>query len=144
MDLKLRTFKLVRNEDESGVSGTGEVAEGVEFKNGKCVMCWDTDTSSIAVYENVTDLVNIHGHQGKTVVKFSDGQIVSDVKDYSVGTLVEITKSSNNQGYVGVWAVVTGIKDKCHYRIYLIGNLPLDDMLTSRDTWWYKDWVKAV
>ena len=75
----MRTFKLVRTEDASGVSGTGDVAEGVEFDNGKCVMCWDTDTSSIAIYEDVDDLVKIHGHQGRTKVIFSDGEVVSDM-----------------------------------------------------------------
>lgn len=75
----MRTFKLVRTEDYSGVSGTGEVAEGVEFANGKAVMCWDTKTSSIAVYENVTDLVAIHGHEGRTKVVFDDGEVVSDI-----------------------------------------------------------------
>lgn len=75
----MRTFKLVRREDFSGVSGTGEVAEGVEFNNGKCVMCWDTLTSSIAIYENVHDLVAIHGHEGRTFVQFDNGAIVSDL-----------------------------------------------------------------
>lgn len=74
----MRTFKLVRTEDFSGVSGTGEVAEGVEFANKKAVMCWDTKTSSIAVYENVYDLVAIHGHEGRTKVVFEDGEVISD------------------------------------------------------------------
>lgn len=75
----MRTFRLVRDEDFSGVSGTGNVAEGVEFNNGKCVMCWDTATSSIAVYENVYDLVSIHGHEGRTKVVFDDGEVVRDI-----------------------------------------------------------------
>lgn len=75
----MRTFKLVRTEDYSGVSGTGEVAEGVVFNNGKTVMCWDTATSSIAVYESVFDVAAIHGHEGRTKVVFEDGEVVSDV-----------------------------------------------------------------
>lgn len=78
----MRTFKLVRTEDFSGVSGTGEVAEGVQFKNGKCVMCWDTATSSIAIYENIRDLVNIHGHEGRTKAVFDDnGETFSDLDE---------------------------------------------------------------
>jgi hypothetical protein len=77
--MKMRTFKLVRTEDFSGVSGTGEVAEGVQFANGKCVMCWDTVTSSIAVYEDVFDIAAIHGHEGRTKVIFDDGEVVSDL-----------------------------------------------------------------
>lgn len=76
----MRNFKLVRTEDYSGVSGTGEVAEGVVFSTGKAVMSWNTDTSSIAVYESATDLVNIHGHQGRTKVIFDDGEVLSDVE----------------------------------------------------------------
>lgn len=75
----MRTFTLVRLEDASGVSGTGPVADGVEFKNGKCVMSWNTDTSSLGIYENVQQLINIHGHEGRTKVYFYDGQVVSDV-----------------------------------------------------------------
>lgn len=78
----MRIFKLVRDEDASGVSGTGEVAEGIEFKNGKCVMCWDTKTSSIAVYENVDELVAIHGHEGRTYVKFDDGVTVGKLDSW--------------------------------------------------------------
>lgn len=75
----MRTFKLIRDEDFSGISGTGEVAEGVQFKNGKCVMCWDTATTSIAVYESIRDLVTIHGHKGRTEAVFDDGEVFSDL-----------------------------------------------------------------
>lgn len=84
----MRTFTLVRKEDFSGVSGTGEVAKGVQFDNGKCVMCWDTATSSIAVYENVEELISIHGHEGRTVVVFDDtGETVSDIVDKKLAGL---------------------------------------------------------
>ncbi len=34
----MRRFQLNRIVDESGVSGTGVVAQGVEFDNGFCAM----------------------------------------------------------------------------------------------------------
>jgi hypothetical protein len=68
----MRRFFLERIEDESGVSGTGIVAEGTEFTNGKCVLCWRTFTSSIGVYDDLKSLVNIHGHNGKTIVRWLD------------------------------------------------------------------------
>lgn len=74
----MRTFLLERTEDESGVSGTGEVAEGVQFSDGLCVMRWLTTTTSTAIYRSVKELISIHGHQGKTVVVFADGERVSD------------------------------------------------------------------
>ena len=64
----MQTFKLFRVQDPSGVSGTGFVAEGVQFTSGKCVLAWTTDVQSIAVYDSMADLVAIHGHDGKTRV----------------------------------------------------------------------------
>jgi len=66
----MRTFKLVRTEDESGISGTGVVAEGVQFSNGWCAMSWLTAMHSVAIYPNVQQLQAIHGHNGRTVVMF--------------------------------------------------------------------------
>jgi hypothetical protein len=70
--LALRRFYLVRDEDETGISGTGVVAEGLEFSDGSCVMRWLTDTTSTAIYRNVNDLIAIHGHGGKTTVGWID------------------------------------------------------------------------
>lgn len=68
----MRRFNLVRNEDESGVSGTGIVAQGIQFDTGKCAMAWLTNVSSVAIYESITDLEAIHGHGGKTVIEWID------------------------------------------------------------------------
>lgn len=68
----MRNFNLVRHEDESGVSGVGNVAQGVEFNDGTCAMRWLTETPSTAVYASITDLEAIHGHGGKTVVVWTD------------------------------------------------------------------------
>ena len=64
----MRTFLLRRIEDESGISGIGNVAEGVEFSNGKCVLCWITQYRSVAVYDSIRELESIHGHDGKSKV----------------------------------------------------------------------------
>lgn len=37
---RARRFHLVRDDDETGISGTGVVAEGIEFSNGMCAACW--------------------------------------------------------------------------------------------------------
>jgi hypothetical protein len=66
----MKLFYLQRNEDASGVSGTGRVAEGVQFSDGTCVMRWLTYVSSIGHYANMDDLVFIHGHEGRTIVVF--------------------------------------------------------------------------
>lgn len=61
-------FYVFRNVDINGNSGNGIVAEGVIFSNGKCVMQWLHDISSVAFFNSVNDLMAIHGHNGKTVV----------------------------------------------------------------------------
>ena len=61
-----RMFNLVRDEDVSGVSGTGIVAEGIQFSTGKCVLAWVTQYRSIAVYDSIQELEAIHGHDGRT------------------------------------------------------------------------------
>lgn len=68
----MRRFHLQRNEDETGVSGTGVVAEGVQFTDGRCTIRWRTARASTADYDSITDLEEIHGHQGRTVVVWVD------------------------------------------------------------------------
>ena len=65
-----RLFHLIRKEDISGVSGTGVIAEGVEFYHGKCVISWLTKHKSLGIYDNVKEMMNIHGHDGATEIKF--------------------------------------------------------------------------
>jgi len=69
----MKKFYLQRTEDESGVSGTGKVAEGIIFGNEKVAMSWiqentEVEASSIAVYDSIQDVKKIHGHNGKTEV----------------------------------------------------------------------------
>jgi hypothetical protein len=68
----MRRFQLIRHIDESGVSGTGIVAEGVEFSNGWAAMTWLTQYSSIAFYPSMEYVQQIHGHGGKTEVHWLD------------------------------------------------------------------------
>jgi hypothetical protein len=67
-----KRFILQRGEDVSGTSGTGRVADGVEFADGKAVIRWNTATASTALYDSVADIVAIHGHNGATVVVMID------------------------------------------------------------------------
>lgn len=67
-----RRFYLRRLTDVSGISGTGIVAEGIEYSNGKCTLAWATEYQSVAVYDSLADLEAIHGHGGATVVEFID------------------------------------------------------------------------
>jgi len=66
----IKPFYLDRIVDETGISGTGVIAEGVQFSNGKCAMCWLTKNFSIGIYDDVETLIAIHGHDGKTVLRW--------------------------------------------------------------------------
>lgn len=68
----MRRFKLHRDEDETGVSGTGVVAEGVEFTCGKVAMTWLSEYGCVNVYDNIKVVQALHGHGGKTRIVFVD------------------------------------------------------------------------
>lgn len=68
----MRTFRLVRNEDVTGVSGTGVVAEGVEFTDGCVVLRWVGKYPTSVVWHDrgVESVEAIHGHDGKTEIRW--------------------------------------------------------------------------
>jgi len=66
----VRTFHLLRLEDESGVSGTGWVAEGAVFSNGWVALIWGTETPSLNFYMSIEDVEAVHGHGGRTRIVF--------------------------------------------------------------------------
>ena len=68
----MKTFKLVRTVDLSGVSGIGRVAEGVEFHDGKVVLSWLGKFHTIEIVPNIKTVLLIHGHQGTTEVVWNE------------------------------------------------------------------------
>lgn len=75
----MKRFLLVRSEDISGVSGTGVVAEGVEFHDGQCVLSWLGRFHTIEVVPTIEAVVppieaieTIHGHEGRTRIQWLD------------------------------------------------------------------------
>lgn len=70
----MRTFYLYRAEDVSGVSGTGKVAEGVQFSDGTVALRWlSNDPTSVVFHDNGIESVEaIHGHNGKTQIIWED------------------------------------------------------------------------
>ncbi len=65
-----RYFQLHRHEDVSGTSGTGIVAEGVEFTNGMCAVSWLSLAHCVNVYKDIKTVETVHGHDGKTKIVF--------------------------------------------------------------------------
>lgn len=68
----MRRFVLRRDEDVSGTSGVGYVAEGVEFWDGQCAMRWRTEIRTTTVYNGVEDLLKLHSHEGKSTIEWID------------------------------------------------------------------------
>jgi hypothetical protein len=77
----MRLFELHRDVDSSGVSGTGIVAQGVEFDNGQCAMSWLCQWQSVAIYPDISTLEAIHGHNGNTRVVW-----LEDERSYTIET----------------------------------------------------------
>jgi hypothetical protein len=68
----MRTFTLERDIDQTGISGTGTVAEGIEFSDGVVCLRWVSEwPSSVVHYDRGMDSVEaVHGHNGKTRIVF--------------------------------------------------------------------------
>ena len=58
--LRMRYFKISRKFDESGVSGTGHIIDGVVFNDGTTVIQWLTEMTSIAIYKSFEEFKAIH------------------------------------------------------------------------------------
>lgn len=74
----MRCFTLRREQDVSGVSGTGVVLEGVVFSTGAVVIHWLTPPprGSIALFDTLEQFLSIHvvpHPENRTVLTFDDG-----------------------------------------------------------------------
>ena len=77
----MRIFRVVRTQDITGVSGTGEVAEGIVFSDGTTVVRWkelseDSEfyqrgvRATTVVFPNVEAVEALHGHNGATQIEY--------------------------------------------------------------------------
>ncbi len=69
----MRRFQLHRDADETGISGTGVVAEGIQFTDGVCALRWMSEYRSTAIYRSIENVIAIHGHNGQTRAVWLDG-----------------------------------------------------------------------
>lgn len=74
-----RPFVLVRHDDVSGVSGTGVVAQGVEFIDGTVALRWlSAWPTSVVFHDKGMDAVRaVHGHGGATEIVYTDTEDAS-------------------------------------------------------------------
>ena len=70
----MRRFELHRDEDVSGVSGTGVVAEGVAFSDDTVALRWASEwPTSVVFHDRGTEsLEAVHGHSGRTRIVWLD------------------------------------------------------------------------
>jgi hypothetical protein len=68
--LEPNRFLLIRDVDETGVSGTGIVAMGFQFPTGRVVIEWLVKPFALGIFSSLQELIEVHGHEGKTRVKF--------------------------------------------------------------------------
>lgn len=69
-----RRFVLQRDEDITGVSGTGVVAEGVEFSDGCVALRWTSRYPTSVVFHDrgMESVEAVHGHGGSTRIVYLD------------------------------------------------------------------------
>ena len=76
-----KLFQLIRTIDITGISGTGVVAEGVEFSDGTvAIRRLDSGVSSenrkrgvrptTVVHESIESVIALHGHNGASVIEY--------------------------------------------------------------------------
>ena len=109
----MRRFQLNRIEDETGISGTGIVAEGVVFANGKAALSWRTAHTSVAVYDSLQAVKAIHGHNGRTQIEWIDtldGPVLdADGRPIEAGmTVIAATGNPDRLTVDRVWLTESG------------------------------------
>lgn len=67
-----RRFHLQRDTDVSGTSGTGRVADGVQWPDGTASLRWRGPYASTVHWDSITDAEYIHGHGGHTRIVWDD------------------------------------------------------------------------
>jgi hypothetical protein len=76
----MRVFQMIRDTDVTGLSGTGVVAEVIEFSDGSVAMRWLQDgvskdnfvrgvRATTVLHESLMSVQALHGHNGMSHLK---------------------------------------------------------------------------
>lgn len=70
----MRRFYMARKEDETGVSGTGIVLQGVLTAAGRVFVEWRLPRASMGIYLSLDEFEEIHvkSHPAKTEIRWLD------------------------------------------------------------------------
>jgi hypothetical protein len=100
----VRSFVLHRDQDITGVSGTGVVAVGAMFSDGTTVIRWLGEAPSTVVWAHIGHAKKVHGHGGATRFVWDDD---------GHGRLNKIAQAhSKNSGEMGL---TSGLCDECDH-----------------------------
>lgn len=55
-----QVFEMIRHSDETGVSGTGTVLDGIVFPSGSCVVEWRGATPCVQVWPSFAAFKRVH------------------------------------------------------------------------------------
>ncbi len=69
---RCRRFHLQRDDDVSGASGTGRVAEGCLWPDGSANVHWSGEHRSNVFWPHIESAEAIHGHGGATRIVWDD------------------------------------------------------------------------
>lgn len=65
----MKSFKLQRFVDISGISGIGIIARGVIWDDGEVCLHWECGPiHSTTIYHNLEEVRIIHGHDNSTII----------------------------------------------------------------------------
>ncbi|MFI1287434.1 hypothetical protein ACH4VM_02800 [Streptomyces sp. NPDC020792] len=100
-----RVFHLQRDHDVSGVSGTGRVADGVQWPDGTVTLRWIGDRPSTVHWDRLDDALAIHGHGGATRIVWADEQPPTDQAAVLREAADELIPVQVPENYTGAWAL---------------------------------------
>ena len=83
----MKMFLLVRVEDETGVSGTGVVANGFVSEDGKVAMRWLVDgrPKTWTLFDSLKHVEELHGHGGATRVEIVNEYKIAQNREIFAG-----------------------------------------------------------
>ncbi|WP_206538991.1 hypothetical protein [Nocardiopsis lucentensis] len=67
-----RRFRLIRTTDPTGVTGTGHVADGIQWPDGTATVRWRSARPSTVNWDRIEDAETIHGYGGATRIEWTD------------------------------------------------------------------------
>lgn len=105
MDQRPKLFYLERTADQVGLTGTGKVAEGIVYSDGRVSMRWLGERASTVNHDSIDNVEYIHCHNGNSKIVYYESfsipfdKVIDKNKDQIADSLYEYCqelKENNN------------------------------------------------